>query len=98
MKHFTTGNVCFYPAVGGASFADIGEALDEIVSLSMTNNDEEMNEVFSVDSHKDMVISCCWLNIKVHCCAAVLDGLHDREVDWRECINLLQFWVANTAI
>ncbi len=57
--------VCFFnPLVGGASFADIGEALDEILSLSMTDRDEG-TELFSVQSHKDTVISCCWLNIKV---------------------------------
>ena len=54
-----------HPSVGGASFADIGEALDEIVSLSMTHDDEGIKEIFPVHTHKDMVISCCWLNIKV---------------------------------
>ena len=62
---FTTRNICFHPSVGGASFADIGEALDEIVSLSMTDDDEGSEKMYSVDIHKDMVISCCWLNIKV---------------------------------
>lgn len=54
---------CCYPSVGGASFADIGEALDEISSLSI--NEVETKEPFSVQSHKDVVISCCWLHIKV---------------------------------
>ncbi|PFX19384.1 Thyroid adenoma-associated protein-like [Stylophora pistillata] len=53
--------------IGGASFADIGEALDEIVSLSMTDDDEGSEKMYSVDIHKDMVISCCWLNIKCAC-------------------------------
>lgn len=53
--------------IGGASFADIGEALDEIVSLSMTHDDEGIKEIFPVHTHKDMVISCCWLNIKCAC-------------------------------
>lgn len=50
--------------VGGASFADMGEALDEILSLSVAEGGEETKEVFSVQSHKDVVISCCWLHIK----------------------------------
>ena len=58
--------VCiFYPVVGGASFADIGQALDEILSFSMDVSDEETKEPFPVQSHKDIVISCCWLHIKV---------------------------------
>jgi len=56
---------CFYVVVGGASFADIGQALDEILSFSMDVSDEETKEPFSVQSHKDIVISCCWLHIKV---------------------------------
>ena len=56
----------FSPVVGGASFADIGVALDEILSLSMDVSDEETKEPFPVQSHRDIVISCCWLNIKVH--------------------------------
>ena len=56
--------VCF-PVVGGASFADIGQALDEILALSMDASDEETKEPFPVQSHKDIVISCCWLHIKV---------------------------------
>ena len=55
----------FSPVVGGASFADIGVALDEILSLSMDVSDEETKEPFPVHSHRDIVISCCWLNIKV---------------------------------
>lgn len=55
----------FSPVVGGASFADIGVALDEILSLSMDVSDEETKEPFPVQSHREIVISCCWLNIKV---------------------------------
>lgn len=43
----------------------MGEALDEILSFSMDVSDEETKEPFSVQSHKDIVISCCWLHIKV---------------------------------
>ena len=43
----------------------MGEALDEILSLSMDVGDEETKEHFSFQSHKDIVISCCWLHIKV---------------------------------
>ena len=57
-----------FPLVGGASFADMGEALDEILSLSLAESDEETKEPFSVQSHKDIVISCCWLQIKVRYC------------------------------
>ena len=53
----------FSLAVGGASFADIGEALEEILSSSMVHlTDVETEEL---QSHKDAVISCCWLHIKV---------------------------------
>ncbi|KAJ7360154.1 hypothetical protein OS493_018142 [Desmophyllum pertusum] len=44
---------------------NIGEALDEISSLSI--NEVETKEPFSVQSHKDVVISCCWLHIKYAC-------------------------------
>ena len=58
--------VIFFPVVGGASFADIGQALDEILSFSVDVGDEETKEHFSsVQAHKDIVISCCWLRIKV---------------------------------
>lgn len=46
--------------VGGASFADIGQALEEILSLSEMDVETE-----DVHSSKDAVVSCCWLHIKV---------------------------------
>ena len=61
---FTFYGVFISLLVGGASFADMGEAFDEILSFSIAEGGEETKEVFSVQSHKDAVISCCWLHIK----------------------------------
>ena len=44
----------------------MGQALDEILSF-LEVGDEETKEDFSVQAHKDIVISCCWLRIKVRC-------------------------------
>ena len=76
--------VVFFPVVGGASFADIGQALDEILSFSADVGEEETEEHFSsVQAHKDVVIACCWLRIKVRSWAlSCLIIVHGRICDW----------------
>lgn len=51
-----------YLTVGGASFADMGEAIDELVLEAVPLT---ATESLPSKNQKELVLSCCWLTIKV---------------------------------
>jgi len=48
--------------VQNASFADMGEAIEHLLSESSTNDDED--STVSLSDNHSLVLACAWLNLK----------------------------------